>query len=62
VKRAMPNLPVILGGHTTHENVARRLAEADGVFVGTCLKVEGRTSPVDIERVREYVKIVASLT
>jgi membrane complex biogenesis BtpA family protein len=62
VKHAMPDLPVILGGHTTHENVARRLAEADGVFVGSCLKKEGRTSPVDIERVREYVKIVASLT
>lgn len=61
VKHAMPHLPVILGGHTTHENVARRLAEADGVFVGSCLKMEGRNSPVDIERVREYVKIVASL-
>jgi uncharacterized protein len=57
----MPHLPVILGGHTTHENVARRLAEADGVFVGSCLKVGSRDSRVDIERVREYVKIVASL-
>jgi predicted TIM-barrel enzyme len=61
IKQTMPNLPVILGGHTTHENVARRLAEADGVFVGTCLKVGSRDSRVDIERVREYVKIVASL-
>ena len=61
IKQAMPNLPVILGGHTTHENVARRLAEADGVFVGSCLKVGSRDSRVDIERVREYVKIVASL-
>jgi predicted TIM-barrel enzyme len=61
IKQAMPNLPVILGGHTTHENVARRLAAADGVFVGTCLKVGSRDSRVDIERVREYVKIVASL-
>jgi len=61
VKQAMPHLPVILGGHTTHENVARRLAEADGAFVGTCLKADGRESRVDIERVREYVKIVASL-
>ena len=61
IKQAMPTLPVILGGHTTHENVARRLAEADGVFVGSCLKVSSRDSRVDIERVREYVKIVASL-
>jgi uncharacterized protein len=61
IKQALPNLPVILGGHTTHENVARRLAEADGAFVGSCLKVSSRDSRVDIERVREYVKIVASL-
>jgi membrane complex biogenesis BtpA family protein len=61
IKQAMPHLPVILGGHTTHENVARRLAEADGVFVGSCLKVGSRDSKVDRERVREYVKIVASL-
>jgi membrane complex biogenesis BtpA family protein len=61
VKQALPHLPVILGGHTNHENVARRLAEADGAFVGTCLQGEGWGGRVDIERVREYVKIVASL-
>lgn len=61
IKQALPDLPVILGGHTTHENVARRLAAADGVFVGTCLKFDGRDGRVDIERVREYVNIVASL-
>lgn len=62
IKQAMPHLPVILGGHTNHENVARRLARADGVFVGTCLKSEDWDGRVDVERVREYVKIVASLT
>ena len=62
IKQAMPQLPVILGGHTNHDNVARRLAAADGVFVGTCLKAEGWDGRVDVERVREYVKIVASLT
>ena len=62
IKQAMPRLPVILGGHTTHENVARRLAEADGVFVGTCLKAEGWDGRVEEERVRAYVKIVSSLT
>jgi membrane complex biogenesis BtpA family protein len=61
IKQAMPTLPVILGGHTTHENVARRLAKADGVFVGTCLKADGRGGRVDMERVREYVKLVNSL-
>jgi predicted TIM-barrel enzyme len=52
---------VILGGHTNHDNAARRLAEADGAFVGRCLEVDGWGSRVDVERVREYVKIVASL-
>jgi hypothetical protein len=61
VKHAMPHLPVILGGHTTHDNVARRLAVADGVFVGACLKADRRDGRVDIERVRAYVDIVASL-
>jgi hypothetical protein len=40
-------------------NVARRLAAA--VFVGSCLKVGSRDTKVDVERMREYVKIVASL-
>ena len=62
IKQALPHLPVILGGHTNHENVARRLAEADGVFVGSCLKTDAWSSRVDVERVREYVKIVAGLT
>jgi membrane complex biogenesis BtpA family protein len=61
IKHAQPNLPVILGGYTTHENVARRLAEADGAFVGACLEPEGWGGRIDVERVREYVKIVASL-
>lgn len=61
IKQAMPHLPVILGGHTNHDNVARRLAAADGVFVGTCLKSAAWDGRVDVERVREYVKIVASL-
>ncbi len=61
IKQAMPQVPVILGGHTNHDNVARRLAEADGAFVGSCLEVDGWGSRVDIERVQEYVKIVASL-
>jgi membrane complex biogenesis BtpA family protein len=61
IKQAQPNLPVILGGYTDHENVARRLAEADGAFVGACFEPEGWGGRVDVERVREYIKIVASL-
>jgi predicted TIM-barrel enzyme len=61
IKQVMPHLPVILGGHTTHDNVARRLASADGVFVGACLKSERWDGRVDVERVRAYTDIVRSL-
>jgi membrane complex biogenesis BtpA family protein len=62
IKQAMPHLPVILGGYTDHDNVTRRLAEADGAFVGACFETEGWGGRVDVERVREYVKLVARLT
>ncbi len=61
IKQALPHLPVLLGGHTNHANVARRLAEADGAFVGTCLQGEGWGGRIDLARVRDYVNIVASL-
>ncbi len=61
IKQALPDLPVILGGYTNHDNAARRLAEADGAFVGACLQADGWGSRVDLERVRAYVEIVNSL-
>ncbi|MCZ6872800.1 MAG: BtpA/SgcQ family protein [bacterium] len=61
IKQAMPDLPVILGGYTNHENVARRLADADGAFVGACLQSEGWGKHIDIDRVRDYVEIVDKL-
>ena len=61
VEQVLPHVPVILGGHTNHDNVARRLQEADGLFVGTCLKSDSWNGRVDVERVRAYVDIVASL-
>ncbi|MEM7344919.1 MAG: BtpA/SgcQ family protein, partial [Chloroflexota bacterium] len=61
LKEAYPNLPVILGGHTNHENVARRLAEADGALVGSCFEPAGWGSHTDIDRVKAYMDIVATL-
>ena len=60
VKAAVPDLPVILGGHTKHENAARRLAEADGAFVGTCFEDQWGGSILE-EKVREYMEIVRNL-
>ena len=61
IKGALPDMPVILGGHTNHENAARRLKEADGAFVGSCLEAEGWGSHIDQERVQRYVDIVAGI-
>lgn len=60
IKQAVPELPVILGGHTRHENAARRLAEADGAFVGSCFEDQWGGSILE-NKVREYVEIVRSL-
>lgn len=56
-----PGLPVLLAGHTTHENAARLLAAADGAFVGTCLERGGWGGPIDPGRVRSYMEIVRGL-
>ena len=61
IKAAFPELPVILGGHTNHENVARRLSKADGAFVGSAFEPSGWGGPIDPHRVREYMEIVRSL-
>lgn len=61
VRKAMPDLPIILGGYTNHENAARRLALADGAFVGTCLEEGGWGRRIDEKKVRDYMEIVRSL-
>ncbi|MEO3890676.1 BtpA/SgcQ family protein [Nonomuraea sp. B5E05] len=55
VRAVAPELPVILAGHTDHDNAARLLAAADGAFVGTCWERDGWGSGIDEERVRTYV-------
>lgn len=61
IKAAMPNLPVILGGYTNHENVARRLSKADGAFVGSTFEPGGWGTSIDTQAVRDYMEIVRSL-
>ena len=61
IKAALPNLPVILGGHTNHENVARRLAKADGAFVGSAFEPNGWGTAISKKSVQEYMEIVRSL-
>jgi len=61
IKKTNPSLPVILGGYTNHENAARRLAEADGAFVGTCLETGGWGTEISVDKVSSYVEIVHKL-
>jgi membrane complex biogenesis BtpA family protein len=61
VKRAAPDLPVIVGGYTDHENVVRLLANADGAIVGSCFERGGRGGAVQVAAVRDYVEIVSRL-
>ncbi len=47
------NLPVIIGSGITAENAAKFGAAADGLIVGTSIKVDGNwRNPVDVSRVR----------
>jgi predicted TIM-barrel enzyme len=52
-------IPVFVNVGSRIENVAQELAIADGVIVGTDLKVDRITwNPVDPERVRAYMRVV----
>jgi membrane complex biogenesis BtpA family protein len=59
IKTAHPNLPVILGGYTNKENIARLLTVADGAIVGRTFerdagKQQGEVLP---QRVRDFMKV-----
>ena len=62
LKDKYPELPVIVGGHTNHENAARILAKADGALVGSCFEPQGWGSNVDESKVAEYVDIVRNIS
>lgn len=56
VKRALPTTPVLANTGVKHATVADVLEVADGVIVGSALKVDGDTwAPVDPDRAREFM-------
>ena len=58
VKKAVPDTPVLAGSGVTYENLPDILKIADGIIVGTNVKIDGRTeNRVDEERVRELVRV-----
>ena len=55
-KEAVPQTPVLANTGVTAERLAEILAVADGVIVGTSLKVDGITwNPVDPARARHFM-------
>jgi uncharacterized protein len=55
-KEAAPQTPVLANTGVTAERLAETLAVADGVIVGTSLKVDGVTwNPVDPDRAKRFV-------
>jgi hypothetical protein len=59
VKEAVPETPIFIGSGTTNENAVSLMAIANGVIVASSLKRQGvLQNPVDVERVRNLVKIL----
>jgi membrane complex biogenesis BtpA family protein len=55
VKRALPNVPLFLGGGANAGNVAEALAIADGVVVATWIKGGDMGNPVDPRLARHFM-------
>jgi uncharacterized protein len=56
VKRVLPTMPVLANTGVRHETVTDVLGVADGVIVGSALKVGGDTwAPVDPDRARDFM-------
>lgn len=56
VKGAVPETPVFLNTGAKAENIAEFLSVADGVIVGSSLKIDGYTwNQVDLERVKVFM-------
>ncbi|AKT42564.1 BtpA/SgcQ family protein [Chondromyces crocatus] len=55
-RRHAGELPILIGSGATEDNVAAFLGVADGIIVGSSIKVDGLCeNPVDVERVRRLV-------
>ena len=61
VKRALPDTPVLANTGVKHDTVAEVLEVADGVIVGSSLKVDGVTwNVVDPARAKEFMRLAKS--
>ena len=58
IRSRVPDLPVVISGHTTPTNAAQLLPAAEGAFVGTCLQRSGWSGRIDESLVRAYMASV----
>jgi membrane complex biogenesis BtpA family protein len=59
VKEAVGEVPVLLNTGAKPDNIEAYLAVADGVIVGSSLKIDGATwNPVDLGRVKDFMRVV----
>lgn len=57
-KRVLPDTPVLANTGVKHATVADVLAVADGIIVGSALKVDGDTwNPIDPDRASEFMRL-----
>lgn len=57
-----PDVPVFLNTGAKQANIRQYLSVADGVIVGSSLKVDGKTwNPVDPKRVKEFMSTVKDI-
>jgi membrane complex biogenesis BtpA family protein len=58
IRGAVPEAPLLAGSGVSNDTIASVLEYADGVIVGTSVKVEGKTTaPVDPERAGALVRL-----
>jgi hypothetical protein len=61
--RAAVQTPLLIGSGLARENLEELLPLVDGAIVGSFFKVDGKMSnPVDVTRVRDFMKAVRALS
>ncbi len=59
IKEAIGDYPVFINTGATAQNIAEYIEIADGVIIGSSLKVDGITwNPVDPKRAKEFMEKV----
>jgi uncharacterized protein len=62
IKEGVESVPIFLNTGAKIENVARYLEVADGVIVGSALKIDGHTwNPVELDRVKRFMEQVEKI-